>query len=715
MATELGKAFVQIVPSAQGITGSISSVLNPEADSAGESAGKKIGTKLVSFVKTAITAGAIGKTFKDALLAGGDIEQSVGGVKKIFGDAAQSMIDNAQVAYRTAGISANSYMEQATSFSAALVSSLGGDTGKAAKIADMAIIDMADNVNTYGSNMQDVQNAYQGFAKQNYTMLDNLKLGYGGTKSEMERLLQDAEKLTGVKYDINNLSDVYSAIHAIQQETHISGTTANEAAGTIAGSMGMLKASFADLQGLMALSGNQSAEEFGLSWTNALKNVISSMGNVAKNVIPALQSVASTLPTVLVEAVTAGLPMIVNGGLQIITSLVQGVTSALPVLMQKGPEMIQSILTSIVNGIPQLIASGAQLITAIANGVITGLPQLSLQIAQLVPKLVQGLAESGTQLIQAGLGLIFALSQGLIQAIPSLVAMVPTIVQTLLDFFIQNAVTIVTAGLEITMALLQGIMQALPAILAALPEIFTAMQDSFTGFDWATVGGTIIELLVDGIDMVFDMLPDILRLIAETGAQLMERIDWVGLGSTVINFIARGISALVRNIPDILGSIARSGLDMFAGIDWLGLGRDVVLGIVNGIAGMGGVLFDTLLNLASSALNAAKRFLGIGSPSRLFRDKVGKWIPAGMAEGIRENMGAVQSEMTNLSDLASGTYTTDIMANATMAAPAVATAGAAPVYNYNYEINVSGENTANTTQLAIRIRDEIVRLEKRGY
>ena len=249
--TELGKAYVQIMPSAQGISGSISNVLNGESASAGEKAGSTIGSK----IKGAIAAAGIGIALKNAVVEGAALEQSIGGIETLFKESAGTIEKYAVNAWKTAGISANNYMELATSFSASLLQSLSGDTQQAAKYTQMAITDMSDNANKMGTDMQSIQWAYQGFAKQNYTMLDNLKLGYGGTKAEMERLLADAQKITGVKYDINNLSDVYEAIHVIQGELGITGTTAKEAEHTLSGSFNSMKAAAQNFMGELVLGG----------------------------------------------------------------------------------------------------------------------------------------------------------------------------------------------------------------------------------------------------------------------------------------------------------------------------------------------------------------------------------------------------------------------------------------------------------------------------
>ena len=240
MATELAKAYVQIIPSAKGIGKRIGEEIGNESEGAGKSAG----SRLCNAIKGVIATAAIGKALGSALTEGAALEQSLGGIETLFKDSADTVKRNAAEAYRTAGMSANQYMELTTSFAASLMQSLGNDTNKAAEISDMAMRDMSDNANKMGTDMERITDAYQGFAKQNYTMLDNLKLGYGGTKTEMERLLADAQKITGIKYDINNLSDVYSAIHVIQGELDITGTTAKEAADTLTGSFSSMKTAF---------------------------------------------------------------------------------------------------------------------------------------------------------------------------------------------------------------------------------------------------------------------------------------------------------------------------------------------------------------------------------------------------------------------------------------------------------------------------------------
>ena len=296
MATELGKAYVQIIPSAKGISGMIQKEMGGEVASAGISAGESLGSKMVGALKAVVVAAGIGKAIGAALSEGAALQQSLGGIETLFKDSADKVKGFANEAYKTTGLSANAYMENVTGFSASLLQSLGGDTDKAADIANMAMIDMSDNANKMGTSMDSIQVAYQGFAKQNYTMLDNLKLGYSGTKQEMQRLLADAEKLTGVKYDINNLSDVYSAIHAIQENLDITGTTAKEAASTFSGSFESMKAAAQNVLGKIAIGENI------LPSLRALLDTTSTF--LFNNFLPMLGNIFSGLGVLLSEGIS---------------------------------------------------------------------------------------------------------------------------------------------------------------------------------------------------------------------------------------------------------------------------------------------------------------------------------------------------------------------------------------------------------------------------
>ncbi|WP_276814036.1 hypothetical protein [Faecalibaculum rodentium] len=373
----IGKAYVQIVPSARGIQQALTQQMKGEIDPAGTSMGASLGSKIKKAILAAGIGTAVAGVVKTAIDEGAKLEQSIGGIETLFKSSADTVKKNAQEAFRTAGLSANEYMEQATSFAAGLVTSCGGNTAKAADVANTALIDMSDNANKMGTDMESLQNAYQGFAKQNYTMLDNLKLGYGGTKEEMQRLLADAQKLTGVKYDINNLADVYEAIHAIQESLGITGTTAKEASTTFSGSFNQMKAAAQNLLGYMA---------------------------TGMDITPAIQQLAESASTFIFGN---ALPMIGRVVLAIPGAVLEMIKTAIPIIREKGPEFIHAFVQTLKDNIPEIIKAGRELITELGHAMAEEFPQLSFVFDNLLP-LVDGLsvALGGLKAFQFASGII---------------------------------------------------------------------------------------------------------------------------------------------------------------------------------------------------------------------------------------------------------------------------------------------------------------------
>lgn len=568
MATELAKAYVQIVPSAKGIKGSLTNVLGGEADSAGASAGQTFGSKMMGALKGIIVAAGIGKALSAAITEGAALEQSIGGIETLFKDSAEKVKQNAANAYRTAGMSANEYMELTTSFSASLLQSLAGDTASAADVADMAMTDMSDNANKMGTSMEDIKNAYQGFAKQNYTMLDNLKLGYGGTKTEMERLLTDAQKITGVKYDIGNLNDVYSAIHVIQGELDITGTTAKEAASTLSGSMTSMKAAFKNVLGQLTLG---------------------------QDIGPALSALAKTVTTFLVGNL---LPAVWN------------ILSALP----------GALVTFIQEALPQFVSSIMDFLPRLQEGITTGGPQLLQMATGIVAQLCSGLTAMWPQVLQNGGGIITQLVGGLSAALPQVFQMALDIVTTLINTFVANFPQYIQTGTDILMSLIGGIRQSLPQMLVAAGEAILSMVTGLIS--------NFPQILAAGFDMMTSLIS--------------------------------GIGNALPDIARAAGEVARKVWDAVKKVDWIQLGKDIIQGMIDGIGAMAGALWDAAVNIAKSALDAIKGFFGIASPSKVMRDEVGKFIPAGLAVGIESNTKPVSAAMRSLAELTSGTLQTDL-------------------------------------------------------
>lgn len=412
----IGTAYIKIMPEAKGISNQISGIVDPAA----ENAGKTGGGKWVGAFKKVLVGAAVGKWIGDSVLAGADLEQSIGGIETLYKSASGKMMQYASQAYKTAGIDANTYMQQATSFSAALIKSYNGDVKKAATATDQAIIDMADNANKMGTPLENIQNAYQGFAKQNYTMLDNLKLGYGGTKTEMERLLKDAQKITGVEYNIDNLGDVYEAIHVIQTELRITGTTSKEAASTISGSIGMVKASYKDLIANLAL---------GKDVYPQIKNLVSSIGVMLKNVVPAIARVVIGIPKAILEHLPEIKTAVTNMAHGALLSLKQN----FPMWREAVVNLISNAGKTIISNIPTIIASVGTLVKKAISLIKTYAPSIMTAVAQIlanllktlvtnIPSILKAAFNLAKTLVKSGLSLVKTIVKGALNAIGVLVS-----------------------------------------------------------------------------------------------------------------------------------------------------------------------------------------------------------------------------------------------------------------------------------------------------
>ena len=423
---DLGDAYVNIIPKAPGIKKNIEGLV--DGSGAGESAGKSIGSGMVGGIKKILIAAGIGKIIKDAMSAGGDLEQSFGGLDTIYGEAAAGAKEYAQAAAQ-AGISANSYAEQAVSFGAALKQAYGGDTTAAMEAANLAIMDMADNSAKMGTDIGSIQAAYQGFAKQNYTMLDNLKLGYGGTKSEMERLLADAEALSGVHYDIDNLGDVYEAIHVVQENLGLTGVAAAEAGSTLTGSAAAMKASWQNLLAAMTT---------GEGLDTAMANLGESAGNFAKNVLRMLGTLVQQIPKLLTGVFTNIVPSIIPVAGEMISGLVSGIISALPELSTAAITIMTELINGIITALPQIVQEGITILNSLINGILAAIPQLLAAAAVLIPTLVSGIMGMLPQLIQAGMQLLMSLINGIVASLPQIVSSAATIIAELVSGIASN-------------------------------------------------------------------------------------------------------------------------------------------------------------------------------------------------------------------------------------------------------------------------------------
>lgn len=719
MATELGQAYVQIIPSAKGISGAIKSQLDPEASSAGISAGNMLGSKLVSIVKGVIATAAIGKSIGAALTEGANLQQSLGGIETLFKSSADKVKKYADEAYRTSGLSANDYMENVTSFSASLLQSVGGDTEKAADIANMAMIDMSDNANKMGTNMTDIQNAYQGFAKQNYTMLDNLKLGYGGTKEEMQRLLSDAEKLTGVKYDINNLSDVYNAIHAIQENLDITGTTAKEAAETFSGSFAAMKASLSNVLGKMALGQdikpalNQLAET---TSTFLFGNFIPMVGNILK----ALPGAIVTFIKAAIPYVKEGIGNLLGSALEPFQDIGKKITSSfkgfdelgdtfsnlkskvdLPTAGLKILQMAFSALlgpAGLVLKVVKLIADAFQ-----NRGIKDGMNQISQSfeeltsgIAQNAPKLgstfgtaLEGILTAITialpDIISGGLAVIGGFIIGIAQGLPqlslavaqligaftsSLLLLIPTIVQSatsIITAFL-GALTIdlpqiVVAGASLIDALLQGITLQIPSLVANTAVLIVT---------WLTaLNSHLPEILQAGMNLLLTFMQGIANNISQVSQQALNIIlnfaqviaqNMPTIVNTAVNLMVNFTNTLAARMPDIISAAATLIANFVNGIannlgQIINAAVNLIIKFLEGIANR----IPDIVNAAMDLVDAMVR--GVVQAQGRLMDAVIDLVN-GFADNIRNRQEVIRNAAFNLLDAILGVFVPDALLDA---------------------------------------------------
>lgn len=497
---------------------------NEEIEDTGEKA-EKSGNGLANFAgklgKGLATAAKIGAAAVGLAAAGitalttaavnnyAEYEQLVGGVETLFGQSADAVMKYADNAYKTAGLSANEYMNTVTSFSASLLQSLGGDTAAAAEKADMAITDMSDNANKMGADMASIQNAYQGFAKQNFTMLDNLKLGYGGTKEEMERLLADAEKLSGVKYDISSYADIVDAIHVVQTEMGITGTTAKEAATTIQGSVSAMKSAWTNLvTGL----GNDNADIDKL-----INNLVDSVETAAKNILPRVEKIlvgigsmveklAPIIADKLPAMIQAVLPSLLSAGAHLLDGLITGITTSLPQLVEVAAPIVMTLVQSLTEQLPSLIEAGLQVIVTLANGIAESLPELIPTIVDVVIQIVETLIDNVDMLVDSAIAIMIALANGLINSLPTLIEKAPVIISKLVTALVNNAPKLLEAAWTAIQTLVKGLYDNLPEIGNAALQMIDTLVQGLQDLFWKLwdVGVGVVQSIVDGISSVWN-------------------------------------------------------------------------------------------------------------------------------------------------------------------------------------------------------------------
>lgn len=665
----------------------------------------------VGAVAFGAAATAVGALTKSVVSEFGEQEQLVGGVKKLYGNmgmsveeyaqsvgksvaevsddwqkletAQNTVLENAKNAYKTAGMSANQYMSTATSFSAALINSLGGDMQKAADMTDVAMTAISDNFNTFGGDIGMIQGAFQGFAKQNYTMLDNLKLGYGGTKKEMERLIADANAYAAAQGEsadltIDSFADIVTAIDLVQKKQGIYGTTAREAATTIQGSLGMLKGAWSNL---LAGLGDADADI-----NKLVDNVVSSAESVVKNILPVVKTalagvgrivtdLAPMIAEKLPELVEMVLPPLVGAATSLLVSLAGAlpglfmtIVNMIPTLIQTfissftaqagalseiGSFSIEQILNSITEFLDPVAEKGFEIINKLAEGIFNNIPAAVDAIQNVVSTVVEWIFANAPQFLNMGLELISNLAEGILANAPKVISGIYSIRMSIQKKLLEAMPQILQKGAEFISNLAQGVMNNLPAIASAFGNARKTVLSN--------LAEALPDILRKGIEIVMQLVNGILNALpslASTAGEMigtilsgivphLPRIIAAGLeiiGQLAVGII-RGIPKVVAAVPQVIAGIVKG----FTGHSWGEVGSNIISGIAGGISAGVGAIANAAKSAAASALGAAKRFLGIASPSKVMRDQVGKWIPEGIAQGIERNLGVVQDAMDDIS------------------------------------------------------------------
>lgn len=732
-------------------------------DESGFSSGiKKLGNVAkggIAVVGTAVAAGvaAFGALTKSALDSVASLEQNIGGVETLFKDSADAVIANAKRAYQTAGLSANDYMSTVTSFSASLLQSLAGDTEEAAKYADRAIVDMSDNANKMGTSMDLIQNAYQGFAKQNYTMLDNLKLGYGGTKTEMQRLIKDASQLKdvqaelGVTVDESSMSfgNIVNAISVMQKSMGIAGTTAKEAATTIEGSMNSAKAAWDNF-----LSGAGTAEEFADAFGVASEVIIKNLGEIVPRLAETVPEVAKSIYEQLVASLNDSSSILIQSGTQIVESLrdgiiqtgsslydsgvkilgniINGMIESAPAITESAGEIISSLIQGIQGNAPNLYETTGEVIAAFATGIGEQLPTLIPQAAQMVATLADCVLSNLPMVISAGEDILTGLIQGIINTSPMLAEEGPKLINDLLGRITSKLPEVLQKGADILVSLINGLLANLPGLISTAIDI---VNNFISGImqNLPAILETGVDMVLQLVDGIISNLPQIiasavkalwsfretfysnLPKILEAGIELIAKL-MVG--------IRQAIPKLLAQIPGIISQIK----DKFLSINWGEIGLNIIKGIGNGLAGAAGYIADAARNAAKKALNAAKSFLGIHSPSTVFRDVIGKNMALGMGVGFEDNVplgdmessidnviNRVQNRVTSAESNAPLTTSTAIIRSSGIAGTDSDGAGTIKKYIIHTHVDLNGKEVGNSvTEFVDQNLSDIEELRDRG-
>ena len=626
--------------------------------------------------------GAIKDFTTDAVMSYGEIEQLRGGIETLFGESAPKVLADADQAFKTAGMSAAQYMDTSIQSAASLINSLGGNQERAAKLMNMSITDMADNVNKMGTNMEAVQNAYRGFSRGNFTMLDNLALGFAGTKEGMQELIDKANEIRQSKdldlrdLTINSYADIVQAIHEVQDEMGITGTTSREAAETIQGSLGSMKSAWENLvAGIADPNANM-----GTLIENMVGTAETALGNILPAVERAFDGIGDALGA-LIPVVASKVPELMRAGGTLLQGLVDGIAKAasqvdfkyavVPLILgltykirdaageltTAGIELIKglgngisdnsSYLTSIfgvifdnlsgaiTENVPRLFEAGLEMLKGLGEGIGENLPTfLEETVLPMLTQFSEFVRESAGQLTDTGIEFILNIAQGIMDSLPTLIEQVPQIIINFAGAINDNAPKLLVGGVQLIWTIVQGIISAIPTLIANIPKIFEAFLAVWTALNWVNLGKNVIEFIRNGIEQLTNNLPQALKDIGAKAIEWFKGVDWANAGTQAINFIRSAILGMATAVPQTVLSIAKQAWNWFNSVDWVSLGSNIIDGIVQGLKDGVRWIKDAAISVAQKAKDAAEDLLGIASPSKVFRYEIGQMIPKGLALGI---------------------------------------------------------------------------------
>ena len=601
MAENIGTAYVQIEPSFDGVV----SKIDKEFGGAGESGSKSFGKGFASVVGTvgkvaasamaAGTAAVTGLT-KSAVSAFADFEQLEGGIETLFGDSADVVMKNSSEAFKSAGMSANKYMETAIQSAASMINSLGGDQAKAAEMVDMSITDMSDNVNKMGTDMEAVQNAYRGFSRGNFTMLDNLALGFAGTKEGMQQLLDEAEKISGVKFNIDSYADIVQAIHEVQTEMGITGTTAKEAADTISGSLAMMQSSWQNVLSAIG-QGDMSALSASIS------ELVDSAKTFAGNIMP------------VIEQALVGIT-------QLIVQIAPEIASALPGLVDKV--------------VPSLLHAGADIIKTLGSAIISNLPMLVSVAFEVLQELVSFIIDSLPQILDVGIQIILELGRGIADALPTLVPQIVKCIIDIVNIFLDNIPLLIDCGIQIINGLITGILEALPLLISSLPTIIEKA----------------VQAIIDGLPLIMEGLVTLTKMVSEHMPEIIDSliVALPGVIDAIVNGLIECFPLLLQGYIQLWAALAEHAPEVIAAL--ISAIPQIIEGILSSLAPLGEKLwalfkaaFSKIGDAAKIAVDAVKKFFSElpGNLARLAGNAVGMFI-----NGLKALPGKVKTLWDNI-------------------------------------------------------------------